>query len=93
MVKKVSALLHLRNELQVGISWNHTEMVRFGSAADVIYRTVANHIGNCIKVIITRVDNDEDSNKDCGIDTTEVGERRRKRRRVISRGNKGEGEK
>lgn len=48
MVKKVSALLHLRNELQVGIPWNHTEMVRFGSAADVIYRTVANHIGNCI---------------------------------------------
>ncbi|KAH8146466.1 uncharacterized protein LAJ45_09412 [Morchella importuna] len=96
MVKKMSALLHLRNELQVGIPRNHTEMVKFSSVADVDYRTVANHIGNYIKDIITRADNDEDNNKECGIDTTEVDERRRKgkrkRRRVIASRNNSESE-
>ncbi|KAH0604335.1 uncharacterized protein H6S33_006712 [Morchella sextelata] len=96
MVKKMSALLHLRNEIPIPISRNHTEMVKFSSAADKDYRTVATHIGNCVKDIISREDSDEDDSEECGSDTTDPDERRRKRkrkrRRVISSRNNSESE-
>ncbi|KAI5838634.1 hypothetical protein DFP73DRAFT_599547 [Morchella snyderi] len=79
MAKKLSALLHLKNENSIHISRNHTEMAKFSSVADKDYRTVATHIVYCIKDIISREDNDEDDSEDSGGGTAEVNERRRKK--------------
>lgn len=44
MVEEFSALLHLPRERRIPISRNHTEMVKFSSAADQDYRTVVTHV-------------------------------------------------
>lgn len=44
MVEVFSALLHLPRERRIPISRNHTEMVKFSSAADQDYQTVITHV-------------------------------------------------
>lgn len=52
MVRSFSALLNLRNESQIPVARNHTEMVKFSSEADKDYRTVVKCVSDCVKEII-----------------------------------------
>jgi len=48
MVKKLSAQLYLRNENRVPVERNHTEMVKFITMEDPVYRTVLENIRGCL---------------------------------------------
>jgi hypothetical protein len=51
MVKTISALLHLPNEVMIPVHKNHRDIVKFTTRGVLNYTTVVGHIRKCLDEI------------------------------------------